>query len=198
MTARHPLLKIPVKLLEWVVIAMMAALCLDVLWGVFSRFILKNQSSWTEELATVLLIWVSLLGAALAFAEKAHLGVDYLVGKMVIGSRRLMAFVSYGIVGFFAGGVLVYGGLKKSKALFLNFITALMAVLGGITGFYFSSYKEISLMFLLPFAAGGFIYIAASDLIPEIKKEVNLKKSLLYFSIFVLGIVLMYGVKFLD
>jgi len=95
-------------------------------------------------------------------------------------------------------GVLVYGGLKKSKALFLNFITALMAVLGGITGFYFSSYKEISLMFLLPFAAGGFIYIAASDLIPEIKKEVNLKKSLLYFSIFVLGIVLMYGVKFLD
>jgi len=95
-------------------------------------------------------------------------------------------------------GVLVYGGIKKVKALFLNFITALTAIIGGIVGYFLSGNVEGSIVFLLPFAAGGFIYIAASDLIPEIRKEVSLKKSLLYLGIFILGILLMYGVKFLG
>jgi len=95
-------------------------------------------------------------------------------------------------------GVLVYAGFKKTKALFFNFITALTAILGGIIGYYLSGYVESSMMFLLPFAAGGFIYIAASDLIPEIRKEVSLKKSLSSFGIFLLGILIMYGVKFIG
>ncbi len=94
-------------------------------------------------------------------------------------------------------GVLVYGGFKKIKALFMNFICALTAILGGIFGYFLSSYIKSSVMFLLPFAAGGFIYIAASDLIPEIRKEVNLKKSLTIFGIFIIGILMMYGVKFI-
>ncbi len=52
-------------------------------------------------------------------------------------------------------------------------------------------------MFLLPFAAGGFIYIAASDLIPEIRKEARLKKSLANFGVFIIGIVIMFAVKFI-
>lgn len=94
-------------------------------------------------------------------------------------------------------GVLVYAGFDKRKALALNFLVALTAILGGIFGFYLTQYINCT-DFLLPFTAGGFLYIAASDLIPEIRKETDLKKSLASFSIFVLGILIMYLVKFIS
>jgi len=95
-------------------------------------------------------------------------------------------------------GVLVYGGFKKSRALLLNFLVALSAILGGIIGFYLSSYISNSTSFLLPFAAGGFIYIAASDLIPEIRKEERLGKSIIIFLVFLLGIAIMYGMRYIN
>ena len=94
-------------------------------------------------------------------------------------------------------GVLIYGGFTKKKALVLNFLTALTAVLGGLIGFFISNMVENVKLFILPFAAGGFLYIAASDLIPEIRKETNLKKSMIYFGIFIVGIFIMYAVKFI-
>ncbi len=94
-------------------------------------------------------------------------------------------------------GVLIYGGFKKSKALFLNFLTGLIAVFGGIAGFFLSERIGDSIVFLLPFAAGNFIYIACSDLIPEIKNKETSKKSLLYFFVFLLGISLMLLLRFI-
>jgi zinc and cadmium transporter len=94
-------------------------------------------------------------------------------------------------------GVLIYGGFTKKKALILNFLTALTAVLGGLIGFFISNMVENVKLFILPFAAGGFLYIAASDLIPEIRKEIRLKKSMICFGIFILGIFIMYAVKFI-
>jgi zinc and cadmium transporter len=95
-------------------------------------------------------------------------------------------------------GVLVYGGFKKIKALFLNFICALTAIFGGVFGYFLSSYIDSSIKFLLAFAAGGFIYIAASDLIPELRKETKLKNSLLNFMVFIIGILMMYAIKFIK
>lgn len=95
-------------------------------------------------------------------------------------------------------GVLVYGGWKRNKALALNFLTALAAVVGGLVGYFLSSYTASAVLFLIPFAAGGFIYIAASDLVPEIRREASLKKSLITFGIFILGIVIMYAVKLIG
>lgn len=94
-------------------------------------------------------------------------------------------------------GVLIYGGFTKKKALVLNFLTALTAVFGGLIGFFISNMVENVKLFILPFAAGGFLYIAASDLIPEIRKETSLKKSMIYFGIFILGIFIMYAVTFI-
>jgi zinc and cadmium transporter len=94
-------------------------------------------------------------------------------------------------------GVLIYGGFTKKKALTLNFLTALTAVLGGLIGFFISNIVENIKLFILPFAAGGFLYIAASDLIPEIRKETSLKKSMIYFGIFIVGIFIMYAVRFI-
>ena len=94
-------------------------------------------------------------------------------------------------------GVLVYGGLKPRKALSLNFVTALTAVAGGIIGYYISPYLGSAMIFLLPLATGGFLYIAASDLVPELHKETNTARTVMSFASFLVGIVLMWGIKLL-
>jgi zinc and cadmium transporter len=95
-------------------------------------------------------------------------------------------------------GVLIHAGFNKVKALVLNYIIATTIILGGVVGYFASFYIKDSIPYLLPIAAGGFIYIASSDLMPEIRKETNLKKSIISFGIFLSGIVLMYAVKFLE
>lgn len=91
-------------------------------------------------------------------------------------------------------GVLVYGGFSRVKALVFNFLSQVTCVIGGIVGFFLSQTQEFTLV-LLPFAAGGFIYIAASDLIPELHKEAELKKSMISFVFFIIGILFMFGIK---
>lgn len=93
-------------------------------------------------------------------------------------------------------GVLLYSGFSRKKALISNFLIAITAVIGGIIGYFLSFQIENMTSYLLPFAAGGFIYIAASDLMPEIRKETNLKKSLISFGVFIIGIFFMFLVKF--
>jgi zinc and cadmium transporter len=93
-------------------------------------------------------------------------------------------------------GVLVYGGLKPKKAVALNFITALTAVLGGITGYYLSLYHNV-VTSLLPFAAGGFLYIAAADLVPELHKEVKTTSTVVSFASFLTGIFFIWGLRLL-
>jgi len=95
---------------EILTIALFALLVADVLWGVFSRYVLGSQTRWTEELATYLLVWVSLLGAALTFRDQGHLGVDYLVGKLHPETRRVAAAAAEAAVALFALFALVYGG----------------------------------------------------------------------------------------
>lgn len=99
-----------VKFLEVAVILITGVLVLDVIWQVFTRFVIQNPSSWTEELATILLIWVSLLGASVAFIRKGHLGVDYFVNKLQGKSRILMDLVVHLLVAFFAG-IMIGGGI---------------------------------------------------------------------------------------
>ena len=100
----------PTRLLEWICIAMMAVMILDVLWGVVSRFILRAPSRWTDELATFQLIWVAMLGAALAHRQAAHLGVNWLVERL---DDRIAGWVGrfvHVLVIAFAAIVMVYGG----------------------------------------------------------------------------------------
>lgn len=96
--------------LEIVIIATMGLLVVDVVWGVFSRYALGEQTKWTEELARFLLVWVALLGGALAFRTKTHLGVDYFVNRLHPDARRVTAVVADLVVLFFAGAVLLLGG----------------------------------------------------------------------------------------
>ena len=94
-------------------------------------------------------------------------------------------------------GVLLYGGFSKKKAIVMNFLVALTAIFGGIVGFFVSSLVENIVIYILPFAAGGFIYIAATDLVPEIRKEMDMKKYMATLVVFICGILIMWVTKIL-
>jgi len=91
-------------------------------------------------------------------------------------------------------GVLVYGGFTKSKALFYNFLVQLTSVLGGILGYYFLQVNNYAI-YLLPFAAGGFLYIAIGDLIPEILKEKDKRKRIINLLGIILGLAVLISAK---
>ena len=78
------------------------------------------------------------------------------------------------------------------KALAYNFLTALTAVLGALLTYFFSNAVENSHSYIAAFTIGGFVYIAGTDLIPEIHKEKNISKSLLQFLMLALGILLIW------
>jgi zinc and cadmium transporter len=92
-------------------------------------------------------------------------------------------------------GVLIHAGYKKVRALLLNYFTALSVVVGGVIGYFISFSLDDLISKLLPFAAGGFLYISTSDLIPEIRKETRIRKSLISFVFFLAGIGIMYITK---
>lgn len=93
-------------------------------------------------------------------------------------------------------GVLIHGGWSKIKALIFNFTSSLTVIIGAMFVYFTSS--SLNLMFLLPFASGSFIYIAASDLIPEIKLHPDKKNSIFYFLFFVLGISFTLIIRLID
>ena len=95
-------------------------------------------------------------------------------------------------------GVLVHAGFEKMKALAINYAVALTVVLGGAIGYFVSFYAENVINYLIPFAAGGFIYVASSDLMPEIRKEKSLKKSIISFLFFIVGVLIMFLTKLIG
>ena len=94
-------------------------------------------------------------------------------------------------------GVLVYGGFDRRRALVLNYLTQVTVIAGGVAGYAFADAIAGAPTLLLSFAAGSFVYIASSDLIPEIKDEQSVRRSFVYFGVFLLGIVLMLGIRLL-
>lgn len=90
--------------------------------------------------------------------------------------------------------VLVHGGWKKTAALAYNFASALTFLVGGLLVFAVSS--QIDVVFLIPFAAGNFLYIGAADLIPEIKKGKDLRANFVHFLAFTTGLGLLLAMRF--
>ena len=88
-------------------------------------------------------------------------------------------------------GILLYGGFTKKKALAFNFISAMLALLGGLIAFLLSESVEVFNLFFLAFSGGGFLYLASSELMPELLKQRNLKKSIIQTLIFLAGLILL-------
>lgn len=91
---------------------LMILMTLDVLWGVFTRYVLSNQASWSEELARFLLIWIGILGAAYASGQQMHLAIDLLSPKLNERNKKLVKGIIKALIVGFAFLVLVVGGSR--------------------------------------------------------------------------------------
>ena len=89
--------------------------------------------------------------------------------------------------------VMIHAGWKKAKIISVNLVSALATFAGALGVFFFSSSLEGKLPLLVALAAGGFVYIAAADLIPELKHEIELKETILQIVLMVLGVAVIYA-----
>lgn len=137
--------------------------------------------------------WLNLIGDAIHnFVDGMIIAAAYIV-NVPIGIATTIAVVLHEIpqeLGDF--GILVFGGLSRKKALFFNFLSALTAVLGALAVYYFSMIFNNISQFLVPFAAGGFIYIASADLLPELHKERNIQRAFTQLCFFLLGVAIIW------
>jgi zinc and cadmium transporter len=143
--------------------------------------------------------YMSLLGDALHNFIDGLIIAAAFVENFALGLTVTLVVILHEIpqeIGDFA--TLLFAGFKKKKALLVNFLTALTAMAGGIIGFFLVNYSEAFTKVLIPFAAGSFIYIAASDLVPEIRKVVRLKESISTLIVFLAGIGFIYLMKFVE
>ena len=102
--------KIIDKSLEWLLVILMSSLVIDVLWQVTSRYVMNSPSSYTDELAGYLLIWVGLLGAAYVAGKREHLAIDLLLQRSPEKRKFKLELLISSIVILFAIFVLVIGG----------------------------------------------------------------------------------------
>ncbi len=117
------------RFLGWVLVGLMSLMVVDVTWQVVSRFVLRSPSSFTEELAGFLLIWIGLLGAAYGVKTRAHLGIDILVDRLGGTWRKGVEVVAHTLVLLFALSTMVGGGIWLALLAFrLDQISAAMGI----------------------------------------------------------------------
>ena len=123
------MIKIIDKVLTVIVAGLMALMVLDVTWQIFTRFFTDTPSSWTEEMARFLLIWIGLLGAAWTYRVRAHLGLSYLVEKQSPEMQKKLMIFSFLASAVFAISVMIYGGSKLVMlTLELNQLSASLGI----------------------------------------------------------------------
>ena len=132
------------------------------------------------------------------FIDGVIIGASFLV-SIPLGIATALAVLLHEIpqeIGDFA--VLLHSGYTKKRALWLNFLSALSAILGAVMLFALGEVAKISSSWFLPIAAGGFIYIAVADLIPELHKTKDAKQSMLQILAVVVGVLAMVVLVYLE
>jgi len=176
-----------------------------ILLGIITFFIIENFIHWRHCHIPTSKNHPHHLGSMNLIGDGIHNLIDGLViaasyfVSLPVGIATTLAVIIHEIpqeIGDF--GVLLYAGFSKRKALFFNFLSALIAMIGAIIGILFSENSEAFVYIIIPIAAGGFLYIAGSDLIPEIHK--NQEKGFPLKNLFgiLLGILIMYLLTLLE
>jgi len=98
--------------LSWVLIIIMSLMVINVLWQVFTRYIVGTPSSFTDELARYLMIWLGILGAAYVSGQKMHVAIDILATRSGIKTRKRLGFTVNILITLFAITGLVIGGIR--------------------------------------------------------------------------------------
>lgn len=132
------------------------------------------------------------------FLDGMLIGASFLV-SVPVGLATTLAVILHEIpqeIGDFA--VLLHSGYSKSRALWLNFLSAIAAIAGAVVFFALGRIAEVFSSWFLPIAAGGFIYIAVADLIPELHKTKEMKYSVLQILSVVIGVLSMVALVYLE
>lgn len=177
-----------------------------ILLGITSSFVVEKFLHWrhchipTSEEHPHSFAYMNLFGDAVHnFIDGLIIGGSYLV-TLSFGAATTLAVIFHEIpqeIGDF--GVLRYGGFTKYRALAFNFSTALTAVFGAIVALSLGVLAQDFIPLLIPFAAGNFIYIAGSDLIPELRREEEgFLKAALQLAAFILGVLILLSLIFLE
>jgi zinc and cadmium transporter len=176
-----------------------------IILGILIFFILEKFLRWrhchvpTSETHLHPVVTMNLVGDGVHNTmDGMIIGASFLVNR-TIGITTTLAVILHEIpqeIGDF--GILVHGGLTPKKALTYNFLSAIFAILGTILSLIIGPYVKNYATFLLPITAGGFIYMAGSDLIPELHLEVEVLTSLLQFILILLGIGVMLFLRVLG
>jgi zinc and cadmium transporter len=175
------------------------------LTGLFTSFIVEMFLQWRHSHAPSSkehpksFAYMNLLGDGVHnFIDGVVLGGAYLE-SISLGFAATIAVSLHEIpqeIGDF--GVLVYAGLDSKRALFYNLLSGLIAVLGTISALILNKYIGNITAFLLPFAAGNFIYISGTDLVPELHNDKNISTSLIQLLLMILGVVLLLFIKIIN
>jgi len=178
---------------------------LSILGGILCFFILEKFIAWrhchipTSKTHPHPVVFMNLIGDGFHNLLDGVMVAASFMTNFSLGIATTLAVLIHEIpqeIGDFS--ILIYGGFSKVKALLFNFASALVAILGAILTLSLGA-KFVNLVpLLIPFTAGGFIYIASSDLIPELHKETQVSKSLLQFLGLLLGIGLMVALSFSE
>ena len=172
-----------------------------VVTGIFFFFVMEKFLYWRHchdgKCPVHIFAYLNLIGDGIHNLTDGMVAASFLVSYS-LGFATTLAVIFHEIpqeIGDFS--VLMYGGFGKKRALTYNFMSALTAVAGALIAYYLASYIQSVEQFLVPFAAGGFIYIAATDLMPELHKRTQAKESLIQLATILTGIGLMSTLKIL-
>jgi TRAP-type C4-dicarboxylate transport system permease small subunit len=108
------------------------AMVLLTVWQVFTRYIMKDPSSWTEELVSYMFAWASLLGASVVTGERGHMNIPILVDKMGKNGRKFLLIFAELIALAFSAIILVYGGTRITSLAMGQLTTSLGSATVGL------------------------------------------------------------------
>jgi zinc and cadmium transporter len=175
------------------------AVSLSILLGILVFFLLEKVLHWRHcheepcEEHPHPFSYIILFGDSLHnFIDGTIIAASFLISTP-IGIATTIAVIFHEIpheIGNF--GSLIYGGFTRKKAILYNFFSALFAILGAIIVLAVNVEINIA-QFLIPFAAGGFVYVAGTDLIPELHKHNDTSHGIWQVLTFILGIAIMFG-----
>lgn len=176
-----------------------------VIVGILIFFILEKFLHWHHHGEDETVPEIHPVGKLIIVSDGVHnfidgiiIGVSFMV-SIPVGIATTLAVILHEIpqeVGDFA--VLLHSGYTKTRALWLNFLSALCAVLGVLAAFILGEVGEIFTLWILPLAAGGFVYIAVADLIPELQKTKGIKHSIAQVASVIVGVFAMVVLTLLE
>jgi zinc and cadmium transporter len=181
------------------------AISFSLLGGILAFFVLEKFIHWHHchdiecEQHNNTFSYVIMFGdAAHNFIDGMIIAASYLV-SIPLGIATTLAVIAHEIpheIGDFAS--MLYGGFSKRKALWYNFLAGIVAIFGAIAVLIIGESFASATKYLIPFAAGGFIYVASADIIPELHKTNKVSHSLAQLLLIIMGIAVMYGLLILG